>query len=243
MTTPRYEVIAAHYRGRIIRGELAPGDQLPAEREIAETWQVARGTVVRALGVLRAEELIESRQGTGTIVRAHLPVHRSARERYDTARVTGYVYPSGEHATITGAAVVPAPDHVAAVLGIDEGADALRRDRVTYEGERVTSVSSSWFPAAFAERAPRLLTLDRVREGTTRYVEMTLGLRPDRGRSWWSARIATDAEAAALGLDAPAAVAEVRSADYAEDGTVIEYGVSVAGAGRWSRSEEYSLRD
>lgn len=66
---PKYLQVADHIRGQIVRGELAPGDEVPSEREIAEQWNVSRPTATRALAALRAEGLVEARQGSGTFVR------------------------------------------------------------------------------------------------------------------------------------------------------------------------------
>lgn len=67
---PKYQQIAGSLRTLILEGELAAGDEIPSERELAEAWQVARPTVARAVGELRRWGLIESRQGAGTFVSA-----------------------------------------------------------------------------------------------------------------------------------------------------------------------------
>jgi GntR family transcriptional regulator len=241
MATPKYEVIASHFRGQITRGELAPGAALPSERETAETWKVSRNTVSAAFDLLASEELVTLIQGTGTVVRERLPLHRTERDRYETAVKTGLVYPAGEHARILSAELAPADADVAAVLGIAAGEQAIRRERVTYEGETAVAYSISWFPAELADSCPRLLVADRIREGTTRYVELTAGRKPADGERRWQARLATDAEIGLLGLQDPAAVSEARSVLWDEEGRVVEHGVSVAPSGRWSVNERYTL--
>ncbi|MEV7287697.1 GntR family transcriptional regulator [Streptomyces sp. NPDC093252] len=243
MALPKYDQIAADVRGRIVRGEIKPGDALPSERELTERWQVARATVVRALEVLRNEGLIETRQGTGSSVRQRTPLARTAGERYRTAVATGHIYTAGEHADILGADMVPAPDDAATALGVNPGDQVARRERVTFEGEQPTSMSYSWFTSAVAEAAPRLLQRERVREGTTRYVEMQTGRRPHTGRDWWTSRLATDRERELLKLQAPAAVAEVRHVSYDADGQPLAYEVAITPAGRWARTEEYAMSD
>jgi DNA-binding transcriptional MocR family regulator len=49
-------------------GELRSGDRLPAERALARTISVSRGTVVAAYGILAEDGLVERRQGSGTSV-------------------------------------------------------------------------------------------------------------------------------------------------------------------------------
>jgi len=50
-------------------GILAPGDQLPSERELSEELQVSRGTVREAVQFLQTLGLLEIRHGSGTFVR------------------------------------------------------------------------------------------------------------------------------------------------------------------------------
>lgn len=55
-------------RDLIFRGQLKPGDQLPPERELAETMGVSRPTVRQAVGKLVNLGLVVQRQGQGTFV-------------------------------------------------------------------------------------------------------------------------------------------------------------------------------
>lgn len=63
------EEIISQIRGMIERGELRPGDRLPAERRLAEDFGVARNTVREAIRVLAEGGILESRQGAGTYVK------------------------------------------------------------------------------------------------------------------------------------------------------------------------------
>lgn len=63
------EEIIQQLRGMIERGDLRPGDRLPAERKLAEDFGVARNTVREAIRVLAEGGILESRQGAGTYVK------------------------------------------------------------------------------------------------------------------------------------------------------------------------------
>ena len=65
---PRYQALADRLIALSETGELPPGLQLPAERTLAETLQVSRGTVVRAYGVLRDQGRATTRHGAGTVL-------------------------------------------------------------------------------------------------------------------------------------------------------------------------------
>lgn len=65
-----YVRVAEDIAARIASGELAPGARLRAERELAEYYGVAYGTIRRAMALLRERGLIETVHGRGTFVRA-----------------------------------------------------------------------------------------------------------------------------------------------------------------------------
>ena len=60
--------IAALVRRGIFRGTLRLHDRLPPERALAETHGAARGTIRKAMALLEAEGLVETRAGSGTYV-------------------------------------------------------------------------------------------------------------------------------------------------------------------------------
>lgn len=65
---PLYIQIAESLISQIESGELAPGAQLPAERELSERLGVNRMTLRRALRVLEAQGLLVRRHGVGTYI-------------------------------------------------------------------------------------------------------------------------------------------------------------------------------
>lgn len=62
------EEVSIALEGKITRGELVPGDQLPAEKVLAETFGVSRAVVREAVARLKADGRVESRQGSGAFV-------------------------------------------------------------------------------------------------------------------------------------------------------------------------------
>src|SRR5438045_9105353 len=65
-----YEHIVEQIQALIGDGKLRPGDQLPPERVLAETFKVSRTSLREALRALELSGYIEGRQGGGTFVRA-----------------------------------------------------------------------------------------------------------------------------------------------------------------------------
>ncbi|NQW87725.1 MULTISPECIES: GntR family transcriptional regulator [unclassified Frigoribacterium] len=77
MPSTLYEQIADDLRRRILSGDLAVGDDVPSEGELAEQWRTSRGPIRNALAALRSEGLVETRRGRPARVvarKAHHPV-------------------------------------------------------------------------------------------------------------------------------------------------------------------------
>lgn len=66
---PAHQACEHALRNAILRGELAAGDRLPPERELAAQFGVSRLTLRSALATLDAAGLISVRHGSGYIVR------------------------------------------------------------------------------------------------------------------------------------------------------------------------------
>ncbi|MFE4952401.1 GntR family transcriptional regulator [Leifsonia sp. NPDC056665] len=60
--------LATELGGRIRSGEFEPGTKLPSEPTLAQLYSVSRNTVREAIGILREQSLVASRQGVGTVV-------------------------------------------------------------------------------------------------------------------------------------------------------------------------------
>ncbi|MDM8084604.1 FadR/GntR family transcriptional regulator [Cellulomonas cellasea] len=68
--------LAAHLERLIATGQLAPGQRLPGERELAAQLAVSRASLREAMFELESKHLIERRPGRGTVV-----VETSAEQR------------------------------------------------------------------------------------------------------------------------------------------------------------------
>ncbi|MFG3229353.1 GntR family transcriptional regulator [Kitasatospora sp. NPDC048194] len=236
---PKWQQLADQLRGQITDGTYAPGSILPRQVDLAAERGWSEVTVRRAYSQLQAEGLVTSIRNRGTVVNE--PPHLAGRDRALSVRRTGRIYTPGEYAKITSAELVAAPDNVATVLGIGPGAPAIKRVRVTYGADgKPRSASTSWYDGAHAEAAPDLLVPERITAGSWRYLELQAGLQAVSGQDSIDTRLATEDDAAALGLELPAAVKVSSTVLTTTDGTVVEYGVSISGNGR-SSTYSYDL--
>jgi GntR family transcriptional regulator len=65
---PLYQQLADLLTGQIERGELRPGQPLPSELHLQQTYGVSRGTVRMAMRALREQGLITTIQARGSFV-------------------------------------------------------------------------------------------------------------------------------------------------------------------------------
>lgn len=150
---PRY-VIADWLREEITNGTYPPGAIVPSENELVARWSVAKATAQAALAVLKAEGLLESRQGAATRVRTYRPIIRESGRRL-SAEVWGRghsiwsIDQDGRQLTVDQVSVTeePAHDRAAQALDLKPGtAVCVRRRRYVLDG-RPVMLSTSYLPA------------------------------------------------------------------------------------------------
>ena len=128
IATPRYREIHDALREKIISGAWPPGFKLPAEPDLAKSFDCARMTISKALGALAERGFITRRRRAGTTVNAPRP-QESVLEIHDIEaemRAAGheYLYRCLERevrcATATDASVlnVPIGTPVLALTGV-----------------------------------------------------------------------------------------------------------------------------
>ena len=68
------ERVVTALRSQVLSGVIAPGQKLPTENQLTETFGVSRTVIREAMATLAADGLVEPRQGAGVFVRDH-PTH------------------------------------------------------------------------------------------------------------------------------------------------------------------------
>jgi GntR family transcriptional regulator len=65
---PAWRQAAAILRARILDGRIPPGRVIPSETQVGQELEIARGTVRKAVALLRAEGLVVTVAGRGSYV-------------------------------------------------------------------------------------------------------------------------------------------------------------------------------
>jgi GntR family transcriptional regulator len=77
-----FRQVASALRDDITNGRYPNGARIPSARELADRYEVALTTAVRAVDELRAEGVIETRRGRGSFVRQAPELFRKGANRY-----------------------------------------------------------------------------------------------------------------------------------------------------------------
>ena len=81
--SPAYQALYEAVRSEILHGRLRPGTRLPATRDLARQYGLARGTIVNAFDQLASEGYVEGTVGSGTYISRVLPeklLHVASRQ-------------------------------------------------------------------------------------------------------------------------------------------------------------------
>lgn len=165
---PAYRQVADRLRPPIESGEWSAGHKLPSESELMEQFGVSRVTVRLAVGALRAEGLILTRQGRGSFVRdreANRQISSTAYQqdaRYAARRIaepaTTFGTGSGEDRNRYRLERVfreeRATQQVADLLGLPAGEAVLQRRYVYYVDDRPEQISTSYLPLELVKDTP-----------------------------------------------------------------------------------------
>lgn len=87
-TEPIYRQLVEQVRRLVAGGQMAPGDELPSVRELAQALAVNPMTVSKAYGILETEGLLARRRGLGMLVAERPGSARSREERAALLRPT-----------------------------------------------------------------------------------------------------------------------------------------------------------
>lgn len=239
---PKYLQIAGHIRDQIVRGDLKVGDEVPSERQLAADWSVARPTAAKALEALKVQGLVVAERGSGTYVRDSNAVPRT-RERYQRAAQLGGMYGAAESVEFLATEIITAPEHVRESLRLERDASVIRRSRlVRGAGGKPIELSTSWFDAGLADRAPDLLKPERLVGGTAKYLAGVTGRGPAYARDQVASRLATSLERGVLTLGDPAAVLVYAVVIYGADDEPIQCDDAVYPPDEWTFTQEYALQ-
>lgn len=226
-----YLRVADDLREQIKTGALAPGVKLKPQRLLAEEYGVSDILIRRALEILRNEGLVESRQGSGTVVRERPPARRLSMDRYlvdagpqDTPR-TSFTHDAGitwsQYRLDKAFRWIEADERLAGLFGVDAGVRVLERRFVFYAAGEPSQMSRSCLLAADVEGTPVGDPKNEPWPGGNTGQLRSLGIEVDRVDEETATRMPTPDEAERLGIGTGVPVFAITRRTYSR-GRVVE---------------------
>lgn len=245
MSGPLYRKIADDLRRKIESGELAHGVRLPTEDQLMDSYHASRNTVRGALRELTTGGLAYTLHGKGTFVSEQVtPIVTTLTIDPNTGRgggdgggvvYTSLIASSGRSSTIAEPRVEISKvgPMAARCLRIPQDADVIVRHQEMYVDGLPWSQQVSYYPRSLADRAPRLLDTDDIKEGTVAYLAKH-GIRQVGYRDEIEWRFPNESEIAYFDLpaDRHIQVVEVRRSAFDQYRTPVRLSVTVYRADR-----------
>lgn len=240
--TPRYQQIARHYRDRIVSGDMPAGAKFPTMRDMIAIHGISRATADKVMELLRAEGLAVSTPRAGTFV-ADLSGHATSMDdRKSSLRSTGRALGKDETSRILRTEMIPCPDHIALMLGVEAGDQVLTRERVTAKNGTAIAISRSYYTAEVADLTPELAVPQSIPSGSSELAAERMGSEQDQALQYVTARMATEEEMELLGIG-KVPVTQVARIVTVKDGRIVEAAVKVTEGSRPVRfRSDLSLR-
>ena len=124
----RYGKLASAMRDRILQGEWAPGDVIPAESTLAQSYGVALGTLRQALALLVEDGVLQRRHGKGTFVTKG--VHGASMMRFFRFRGVDDANSEAPQSRILSSRMRTATLQEANAFGMGKGAQVMQLERL-----------------------------------------------------------------------------------------------------------------
>jgi GntR family transcriptional regulator len=216
---PAHAAIEEGIAEAITTGELSAGEQLPAERELAERLGVSRMTLREALGSLERRGLVLRRVGRlgGTFVAEP----KIERDLTALAGLTAQLRRQGHRAgaRVISAGEGPAGGRTARALGLSPGDPVIRVVRLRLSDGEPLALERSLLPAV---RFPGILEA-QLDGSLYELLESRFGDGPVRATEALEPVVADQEEARLLGVDRGAPLLLVERTAFGRTGDAVEY--------------------
>ncbi|MDP7369707.1 MAG: GntR family transcriptional regulator [Nitrospinota bacterium] len=213
---PYYYQIMNVLRRKIEQGELAPGEKLPKELDLAKSFGVSRVTLRQALSILEADGLLERARGHGTFVKKTL---RNPKK----IKLTGIIeqnFSTGEERRLLSIDEVTAAPDVEEFFDLPDNSRLTRIRRLKMSGDSPYCYTMNFLPSILANKVERN---DILNQSMFDIIKKRLRIHIGKINQAFEARTADNevAEHLKIGLLDP--VLYVETFVYGTDGEPIEF--------------------
>ncbi|WSA47687.1 GntR family transcriptional regulator [Streptomyces sp. NBC_01803] len=231
---PLYFQLSQQLEAAIEHGKLLPGTLLGNEIELAGRLGLSRPTVRQAIQALVDKGLLVRRRGVGTqVVRSQVRRPLELSSLYEDLEAAG----QRPATRVLDCSVVPAPAEVAAALGVPEGAEVHRIERLRLTHSDPIAYLRNFLPLRMLE--PTAAELEST--GLYRLMRAS-GTTLHSARQSIGARAATREEAELLTEPKGAPLLSMQRTAFDDTGRAVEYGSHLYRASRYTFELQLLIR-
>jgi GntR family transcriptional regulator len=210
-SVPQHLQVADYYKQQILDGVIRDGERMPSVRQIRAEWNVGHNVAQRAIDHLKTGGMVRTGPD-GTFATPGRAVYGPQQ------RLRAATFPGDEQFEVRAAEIIPAPEYVTPILGLEPDSDGitrvLRREWLSFaNGSEPSRLSVLWCPPEFADNVPELLSLTPLATDAAKLIAARTGNPLTWGRTSHEARLAKndgrEIPLLQLGGDAPFVSAEV----------------------------------
>ncbi len=233
-----YNVIYNELKEAIDTGFYNPNDKLPIEKELSETYKCSRGTVKRAIDMLKHDGYVQQIKGSGTYV---TDISNRVNKNEIERQFLGFSRSnSGEKVTtkVIDFEIVVADSNIADKLQIEKDDYVYKINRVRYRNDIAYTIEYTYMPLTIVPN----LKVKHLENSIYEYLENELKLDIHSSKRILTTRIANEFETELLHDTFPIAVHECEQLSFLTDGTPYEY-ATVISHGKYSQYKFQIVRD
>ncbi len=220
----RQSPIPLHYQlrqyllAKIESGEWQPGDLIPSELELQETYGISRTTVRQTLSELVFEGRLVRQRGRGTFVASDKFAHNPRNHQGLTYRLEEQGMKAGWR--VLDERLVTAPAVVREALRLNGKVQVLRLRRLRLADAEPIGLHTAYLPESVAAQINRAA----LSEGESlRYLSHLPQMQGSRAHRTIEAVAATPADAKLLGVKPGSPILQIERVIVAAEGTPLEY--------------------
>lgn len=214
---PIYFQLVEKIQKEIEQGSLKPGDVLPSERELADTYDISRMTVRQAITKLVNDGYVHRKKGTGTFV-------NESKIDQPLQGLTSFTEDMRERGFIPGNRmlsfqVIEATEYIAAKLGITAGDQIYEIERIRLADDEPMALETTWLPCELITG----LTEEVIDNSLYNYIENKLGFSIGTASQVIESSIVNEREMGLLSLPKGAPILLIERMTFLADGRPFEF--------------------
>ncbi|MGG4167827.1 GntR family transcriptional regulator [Rossellomorea vietnamensis] len=224
---PLYYQLEEHLNHLIQSEELKPGDALPSERELAESFKISRMTVRQAITNLVNKNVLYREKGRGTFV-SHRKIEQSLQglTSFSEDMKSRGLEPGNK---LLHFEISPATEDIRELLSLEEEELVYTTKRIRLANGEPMALETSYIPVKLLPG----LNQEILEKSLYHYIERELNLRISHATQSVEAALVTEAVTKHLKVKSGEPVLFIQRDSFLEDGTPFELVRSVYRADKY----------